>query len=505
MKANIIPYILNNVSSRVSRILITMTFLVSSCLFGCKKLVDIDMPVDRTTADVVFNDDVTATAVLTGLYAQISQTRSNASTGLPLISNKTGLSSDELSLWNGAGNNDFAFYTNALFSTSQLSSGSASSIGHEFWTLCYGYLYTCNSAIEGLNEATLLTPSVKKQLLGEAKFMRAFLFFYLLNLYGDVPLTLSTDYKQNSTMQRSPKSSVYQQIIIDLREAQSLLNTVYLDANLKEYASMPERVRPTMWAATALLARVYLYSSDFVNAEAESTKIINNISLFGLSPLNDVFLANSGEAIWQLQPVNTGSDKLWNTEDARLYVLNAAPTGLSSSKPVYLSQQLLSAFEPGDGRFANWVGSFTNSTGTYFFPYKYKVATTSTSITEYRMVLRLGEQFLIRAEARAQQNKTGEGLNDLNTIRSRASLSPSTANDKSALLNAILNERRIELFTEWGHRWLDLKRTSNVDAVMSTVTPLKYNGAVWNSYKQWYPVPINDIERNPNLIQNQGY
>jgi hypothetical protein len=175
--------------------------------------------------------------------------------------------------------------------------------------------------------------------------------------------------------------------------------------------------------------------------------------------------------------------------------------------PVYLSNQLLNAFEPNDKRKTNWINNVTvgsvPTSATYYFAYKYKSATLNAPVTEYTMVLRLGEQYLIRAEAKAHQNNIGGSQGDLNVIRKRAGLSNTTANEKNALLAAILHERQTELFTEWGHRWLDLKRTNNIDAVMNTVAPTK--GTTWNSNWALYPIPLYDIIQNPNLVQNSGY
>jgi hypothetical protein len=119
------------------------------------------------------------------------------------------------------------------------------------------------------------------------------------------------------------------------------------------------------------------------------------------------------------------------------------------------------------------------------------------------MILRLSEQYLIRAEARTRLNKISEAKADLNTIRTRAGLANTTANDENSLLTSILNERQVELFTEWGHRWLDLKRTNKVDVVMSVITPQK--GGTWSSNWAWYPLPLYDIQQNSKLVQNSGY
>ena len=115
------------------------------------------------------------------------------------------------------------------------------------------------------------------------------------------------------------------------------------------------------------------------------------------------------------------------------------------------------------------------------------------------MVMRLAEQYLIRAEARAQQGNISGGLSDLNVIRNRANLIDISGVSQNELLKDIIQEKRIELFTEWGHRWLDLKRTNNTDAILS---PIKPN---WNSEDKLYPIPLRELDSNPNLNQNSGY
>ena len=123
------------------------------------------------------------------------------------------------------------------------------------------------------------------------------------------------------------------------------------------------------------------------------------------------------------------------------------------------------------------------------------------------MVLRLAEQYLIRAEANAHSGDLASAIKDLNIIRQRAGLGtlPSSLT-QAQVIAAVAQERRIELFAEWGHRWFDLKRTGQVDAVMSEITPQKV-GAItgWKSYQQLYPIPQSERQLNPNLTQNPGY
>jgi hypothetical protein len=464
-------------------------------LQSCKKFVEVNPPVTSVTGVSIFNSDATAAAVLTGLYTKIVPSN-YTQTSLPIMSVYGGLSADELTLWSGiTSGTSFNYYKNIL---------SASTNGAELWTFYYVNIFTCNSAIAGMNTSTALTPAVKQQLLGEAYFMRGLFYFYLTNLYGDVPLVLTTDYTKNASMARTPANQVYQQVIADLKNAQNLLSANYLDATLLKVT--PNKLRPTKWAATALLSRVYLYygdltgdASNYKSAAEQASTLISNSS-FSLSPLsgtNSVFKMNSTEAIWQLQPINTGS----NTEDAKLFIIPI--TGLSSTYYVYLSNNLLNSFEPGDNRKTNWISSITVSGTTYYYAYKYQSATLNAPVTEYYMILRLAEQYLIRAEAEAEQGDISDAQSDLNVIRTRAGLPNTTAATQNDLLAAIQHERQIEFFTEMGHRWLDLKRSKAVDAVMTVADPLK--GSVWNSYQQLYPLPFSDLQTDPNLKQNTGY
>jgi len=456
---------------------------------SCKKLVNVRPPVFATTSASVYNSDATAAAVLTGVYAKLSSTSNYAGArGFTTISLFAGLSADEFTLFDLTNSNYRAYYTNNL---------SINSGGYEYWSPIYSYIFTCNSAIEGISNSSSLTPAVKQQLFGEAKFLRAFFYFYLINMYGDAPLVLSSDFKVNASLPRIPKAQIFQQIIADLKDAQNLLTSGYVDGTL--LIKTGERTRPNKWSATALLARVYLYVGDWTNAETLASLVINNSALYSLATLNNVFLMNSNEAIWQLQPVNTN---ITNTQDARQFIIPA--TGPGSGWPVYLSNNLLNSFEAGDLRRTNWVDSISITGTTYYYPYKYKVNIPRAQLKEYLMILRLGEQYLIRAEARAQQGNIAAGAADLDSIRTRAGLTYTTAATKQDLLSAILHERQVELFTELGQRWFDLKRTQAIDAVMSLVTPQK-GGGTWNSYQQLYPIYAADLQKDINLTQNPGY
>jgi hypothetical protein len=478
---------------RTSILILSLTLVTTSVCTSCKKFIEVESPVTSTNSGNVYTDDGTAASVLTGIYARISSTDVELAynSGITSVSLFTSLSSDELTLYDISSENLSPYYRNELDKLT---------ISGNFWRSFYGIIFIANSAIEGIGNSSQLSNNVRNQLLGEAKFIRAFCYFYLVNLYGDVPLILGTDWKVNATSKRVNKEEVFNQIISDLIESKHLLSNDYLKADITSSynISSAERVRPTKWAASALLSRTYIYARKFIEAEGEATNVIDNTSFFSLTTPNQTFLKNSREAIWQLQPVGVGA----NTGDGFLFVLPSEGPN-TSDYPVYLSNNVINSFEGTDLRKTSWIGSVEANNMSYAYANKYKMGRGASSVSEYIMALRLGEQYLIRAEARAQQNKLPESQNDLNAIRKRAGLSEIYPADKEALLTAIMHERQVELFTEWGHRWFDLRRTGKIDNVMDGIAMQK--GGSWSSYKAYFPILQSEINANSSLIQNFGY
>ena len=452
---------------------------------SCKKLVEVSSPVTSLTKYSVYQNDATAAAVLTGLYADMSANKSfieGATSNIYL-----GLCSDELTLLNDATDlNDIRFYRNELNSQS----------APNFWLRLYNRIFTVNSALEGLNATTTLSSAIKQQLLGEAKFIRALCYFYLVNLYGDIPLALSSDYRLNAKLERISKDFVYDQVITDLKEAEELLTDKYYAADI--FSTTGDRVRPTKYAAAALLSRGYLYRQDWRNALAQADMVINDSTTYILEPdLNTVFLKESREAIWQLMPIQNAS----NNTDAPTLVLVGGPNTYLNK--YYLSNNLLDSMEVGDLRKTSWINVFTDPSGNYYYAYKYKNFSYNVPVTEYLIVFRLAEQYLIRAEARAHLGQTELAKSDLNRIRNRAGLADTDASDEASLLAAIMHERKIELFLESGQRWFDLKRTGQADNVMPAITIAK--GGTWQSTDKLFPIPATDTLYGPNLTQTLGY
>ena len=449
---------------------------IITCNAGCNKLVQIPEPVNTITTSEVFSTSAEARSAIAGIYSDMSWANGNLNYANGAITIFCGMSADELNNFGGP----TSFETNTLLADD----GSVNSI----WSGIYYDIYLANAAISGLQNSKNIPSDTRSTLIAEAKFIRAFCYFHLINLFGDVPLTTSPDWTAVSLMARTPVSKVYDQIESDLKDAQNSLPADYSVSN-------GERIMANKWAATALLARVYLYNSDWNDALTQATEVINQNNIYSLSSdLNATFLKNNNEAIWQLQ---LADNTPWATLEGNFF----NPNDSLSSPNFSLTPQLLSAFEIGDQRRAAWVDSTDFSGQFYYYPYKYKVKIgTSGDLPEYYTLLRLAEQYLIRAEAEAQLNKLAEAMSDIDTIRSRAGLLPLPQNlNQTQVIAAVAQERRIEFFAEWGHRWLDLKRTGQADAVL---TPIKPD---WKTTAKLFPIPAVEIKTDPNLKQNEGY
>lgn len=440
---------------------------------GCKKFLSVEPPTAKVPFEFVFDNENNANSAVVGMYLDMYQ-GTFAGGGVGSLSWITGLSADELH------NNP---QTDAL--VIQLESNEIlpnNTFIDNLWADMYKPVYQANAIVEGLERSSGVSISKKRQFKGEALFVRAFCHFYLVNLFGDIPLVLTTDYQVNKLLHRSSREDIYTQIETDLLSADSLLTEDY---------PTNERVRPNRATAKALLSRLYLFRGDWLKAAEKSTDIISQTTPpYGLSAdLNYVFLNSSIEAIWQLKP----ADRASYTNEGFTFLQNPANGNI-------LRSELFSAFSNTDKRRIDWI----TTSGMFHSPYKYKLFSFSTSpSTEYSIVFRLAEQFLIRAEARAQLGfitGNNSALSDVNQIRRRVGLADTTATTLASIMGVIENERKLELFSEWGHRWLDLKRWKKANQILST---LKSN---WHPTDTLFPIPQIEINKNLNLKpQNPGY
>jgi hypothetical protein len=459
--------------------IITGLLFLSGITISCKKLIDIpgNLPTQIQQSQE-FADSASTMGAVAGVYSYPSNGGGTFTFNDGYLSLCTGLTSDELS-------------TTVTFIDAQAlynySLTPFNSYMNNLWSNPYAGVYPVNAILTEVPLSPGLSASFKKEIVAEMKVVRSLYYFNLLNLFGAVPLVTSIDYKTTTRIPRSSVDSVYSQILRDLTDAQQALPMDYPSAG---------RYRPNLYVVSAFLAKVHLYRQEWQAAyDAAGTVIGSNI--YNLeNDLNNVFLDGSQEAIWQLPA--TGSYQV--TMDAANFVPYTSGTA-----PIYpLTSHMVNAFESGDQRLQDWTGSVVLNGGSgpnVYYPYKYKNISASAPTTEDFMIFRLAEQYLIRAEAAAHLGKGSDALADVNIVRARAGLGASTADpaSQSEVLNAIMHERQVELFTEWGNRWFDLKRTGMADAVLGT------EKTGWQPYAALYPVPHAQVLLDGLLSQNPGY
>lgn len=443
-------------------------------LSACAKFIDVDQPASQLTTSTVFEDKATANAAMTEIYSKIRD--GGLLTGYPFgLSNLLGLYTDEMQYYGVSGTGQANFYNNALLPSDPELSG--------LWNSSYNQIYAANSVLEGVNKSTALPLADKQQLTGEALFVRALIHFYLLNSYGPIPYITTTDYKKNSTVLRMSEAAVYSQIKNDLEQAVDLLPRDYEGA---------ERVRPNKGAAQAILARVCLYMELWEAAANAASAVLNQTDLYVWpTSLDLLFEKESGATIWQLMPAQAGR----NTYEGNIFIFAQGPP-----HTVAITGNLFNAFSNDDLRKTQWLKAVTDGTTTWYHAYKYKKQSNTASSAEYSIVLRMAEQYLIRAEARAHTGDLIGAKADLNKTRNLAGLGNTPASTAAQIIDAVLVERRLEFFTEYGHRFFDLKRTGKLNQVLSPSKPQ------WDTNDRLLPIPESELSLNPNLNpQNAGY
>lgn len=452
---------------------------LSAGLGGCKDIVDVGLPSNELMTEDIFKDSASVTSAVAGMYSFMYNYQNvEGSPYKNFITTLFSLSADETYYYSG--NTYPQFERNAI--------PVADARNLQLWQDSYKVIYYANNIIENIGLLQSGSAAFRDQVKGEAMFTRAFCFFYLTNIFGDIPLVKTTNLKVSAVMARNPQPEVYKQIVDDLKEARTMLTRDY------KYSD-EERTRPNYYAATALLARIYLYAGMFTEAASMASEVIDQTASYELDmDLDAIFQSSSREAIFQF-PSNVNS--------ATYVAMDFLPGANSGIPNFVLRSQLLNAFEPGDKRRDAWVGEVSYGGNVYAYPGKYRVnpgTPNPSGRIEYDVVLRLSEQYLIRAEARIRMGQFGDAKDDINAIRQRAGVTPIQAGTENTMLQQLVHERQVELFCEWGHRWFDLKRTNQASAVLGTIKP------TWKSTAVLFPVPQQAINTNSKLQpQNPGY
>ena len=459
-------------------ILIVFSILI---LVSCEDRLDV-LPEDNVASNTVFNSRATIEGAVVGMYSKLQSGDLNG---------MSQLISDYM-----ADNVSFVGSFPSLQEVDQFATLATNTSIDNIWLDGYEAIAASNNIIINLPEVDLLSVSdeEKAQFIAEAKFVRAWSHFHLVNLFAQpyqfsngsnlgVPLVLDffTGDIGAFQLERSTVNQVFAQVEQDLTEA--IIDLPVSNGSRAEKGS-----------AEALLARLYLYQEDWANAANAANNVISS-SEYSLASSYDFYDNNPTSSEHVFVIVNTPTDgpqEPAGSDEVYVNFYNAAPGGRGDAP---FSQDLIDLFAltPGDKRFTDLSVAASDAGGNNtFFTTKYPDVVNNASDG---MALRVTEMYLIRAEAnfRAGTSVGDTPLNDINTLRSRAGLT-----DLGSLtLDAILLERRKELAFE-GHRRMDLLR-NNLN--------LKPGGGAQSAPgadKVIFPIPDDEITNNPNITQNPG-
>jgi starch-binding outer membrane protein, SusD/RagB family len=418
-----------------------------------------------------------------------------------------------------------------------------------FYSSMHAAIRNCNNIIVNMPAVTTLAPALKDRYIAECKFLRAYYYFELVKTYGaDVLLTGYSSTDATILAPRSQPAEIYAQIIKDLKEASTVL------PDKGQYA--PSEVgRATKTAALGMLAKAYLFSEDYPNAELTAASVItsNKVSLEPrFSRIFEPTNVNGVESLFEVNTVSivglgngpllatiTGAavvDGGWgwfgltsNLENAyiaegdnvrrKATILKVGET-VDNETPARIFPAHIVAGKPAHTSFRYYRKNY--------IPLSQRIGTPWPSVN---IKQRFAEILLIHAEAAAFNNKPGIALNSLNEVRRRVGLPDKTGLVDDALKNAIYNERRLELAGEGTYRWDDIRRIKvNGNKLINTLlgpsgTFVLYNttintdpvetlphrealnkGAFYkpNTHSVW-PIPTAALSNNSLMVQNPNY
>lgn len=376
------------------------------------------------------------------------------------------------------------------------------------WSTC---LYTISQSTNILNriDAVNFDQATKDRIKGEAQFLRAFNYFYLVRLFGNVPIASQTftSPAQVAAAGLTLKSSeeVYQLILSDLTSAETLLPTA-LNTN---------RTRASQMTAKTLLGKVYLTRKNYDLAATKLKEVIDSkqyLLMADYKTLSTNGNTNLAETILEVDYLSGQS--LGNNYSAlftpAITSMAIFPNNLQGAGRIVPTLDMVNAYETSDARKAISVNDSVMLIGGKKSYSRYGLKFVDFKATDLNdgavtfTILRYADVLLMYAEVLNEQGKTADALPYLNQIRQRAKLTALSGLSQADMRLAVERERRVEFLYE-GHRWFDLVRTGRAQTVLNAHYASQKLNFSLQDFELLFPIPQAEIDLNPALKQNPGY
>jgi len=447
-------------------------------LSGCN-LLDLE-PVSQITSNQAFSNLNSAEGAVNGMYNNL---QTPYMWRVQVITDVASDMSQQIDTWD------------ALIAADEFNWSVDNSEVEDLYTSYYRCIDIANNIITYVPQMDI-DQSVKDDMVGQAYWIRGLAYFDLARLFGGYPQVYgelgavivtepSSGVSDSDMRPRSSLTETYAQAESDLQQALQLLPE-------SRSSTVLTKVKATKPAARALLARYYLYNRQWDLAEQYATEAIAGKPLS--VPFMTIFRSkNTEESLFEVQFNNVDINGLRNWY---------YPSNLSARGGTALHQSTYSATtaDPDDVRAQLLARNPTMNT---YYPTKWDDPQEGDNF----QLLRLAEQYLIRAEARAELGSLDEALADLNIVRARAGLDPRSADSKDAVISAIMDERRLEFVGE-GQRWFDVIRRGlglNTFTGIVRTTGSQPSYSLTEPGRQVLPIPSVETRANPNIVQNEAY
>ncbi len=385
-----------------------------------------------------------------------------------------------------------------------------------------GILY-CNTVLESVPEMDI-DQGLRNRILGEARFLRAHYYFILVQLFGDVPMTVATPKPGDNLMPaRTNRMTIYNEVIIpDLKEAVNLLP-------VRESYSGSDVGRASKGAAAGMLAKVYLTLGMYEESLAMS-ELVEELGYTLNADYSDNFGGeerhrNSGESLFEVQYYGLTKAGFWSDENQANWLSTyMGPRNSGWVGGAYgwnqPTQEFVDSYEEGDLRKDKTI-LYEGCPPFDGMQYKASWSNTGYNVRKFLVplsvspdyntnsagivVLRFADVLLMKAEALNELGRTQEAEEPLYRVRRRAGLTDRRDVEglsREQMREKIRHERRIELAFE-GHRWFDMVRWDEGRYALNFLHSIGKSNA-WEKHLL-FPIPQKERDANPNLTQNLGY
>lgn len=370
-----------------------------------------------------------------------------------------------------------------------------------WWQYSYRGINAANTVLQYVPGISM-DQNLQNRVLAEAHFMRAYFYFDLVRLFGDVPLMKEpTTDVNNVKVPRDSQEKVYALIVEDLLEAEK-----YLPATLP----LTDQGRASKGAAQTLLAKVYLTQKNWSAAASKAEEVVASgvYSLFDdYADIYKVATKNGKEHIFSIQ-----FDKTIYGSNFHAWFLpryRGIQSGIEEFGAIIPTRAFYDSFDAADYRKkVNFYTQYPTANGSgmvTFEPHIFKYFDTGAAggSSENFNRIRYAETLLILAEAENEVNgPTAKAQNAINLVRKRAKLGAVSAPDKESFRKAVLNERSWELCYE-NNRWFDMLRTNT--SITGPLVGYNSGTGVFKENNKYFPIPQREIDNNKSLEQNPGY